>query len=81
MNNRKYKRSGGGFATFAAGLLGAIVGGFIVYFLLAGAKTNKREVNNNTNQIETRQENSTPIEIKDNASMESVVVKNQLILL
>ncbi|MCW6679435.1 trypsin-like peptidase domain-containing protein [Anaerococcus sp. NML200574] len=78
MNNRKYKRSGGGFATFAAGLLGAIVGGFIVYFLLAGAKTNKREVNNNTNQIETRQENSTPIEIKDNASMESVVVKKSI---
>ncbi|WP_311531299.1 trypsin-like peptidase domain-containing protein [uncultured Anaerococcus sp.] len=78
MNNRKYKRSGGGFATFAAGLLGAIVGGFIVYFLLAGAKTNKMEVNNNTNQIETRQENSTPIEIKDNASMESVVVKKSI---
>lgn len=78
MNNRKYERSGGGFATFAAGLLGAIVGGFIVYFLLAGAKTNKREVNNNTNQIETRQENSTPIEIKDNASMESVVVKKSI---
>ena len=78
MNNRKYKRSGGGFATFAAGLLGAIVGGFIVYFLLAGAKTNKREVNNNTNQIETRQENSKPIEIKDNASMESVVVKKSI---
>ncbi|WP_311538363.1 trypsin-like peptidase domain-containing protein [uncultured Anaerococcus sp.] len=78
MNNRKYKRSGGGFATFAAGLLGAIVGGFIVYFLLAGAKTNKMEVNNNTNQIETRQENSKPIEIKDNASMESVVVKKSI---
>lgn len=78
MNNRKYKRSGGGFATFAAGLLGAIVGGFIVYFLLAGAKTNKMEVNNNTNQIETRQDNSKPIEIKDNASMESVVVKKSI---
>lgn len=78
MNNRKYKKSGGGFATFAAGLLGAIVGGFIVYFLLAGAKTNKMEVNNNTNQIETRQENSKPIEIKDNASMESVVVKKSI---
>ncbi|MFO3666313.1 S1C family serine protease [Anaerococcus kampingiae] len=78
MNNRKYKRAGGGFATFAAGLLGAIVGGFIVYFLLAGAKTNKMEVNNNTNQIETRQENSKPIEIKDNASMESVVVKKSI---
>lgn len=78
MNNRKYKRSGGGFSTFAAGLLGAIVGGFIVYFLLAGAKTNKMEVNNNTNQIETRQENSKPIEIKDNASMESVVVKKSI---
>ena len=78
MNNRKYKRSGGGFATFAAGLLGAIVGGFIVYFLLAGAKTNKMEVNNNTNQIETRQDNTKPIEIKDNASMESVVVKKSI---
>lgn len=77
MNNRKYKRSGGGFATFAAGLLGAIVGGFIVYFLLAGAKTNKMEVNN-TNQIETRQDNTKPIEIKDNASMESVVVKKSI---
>lgn len=78
MNNRKYKKSAGGFATFAAGLLGAIVGGFIVYFLLAGAKTNKMEVNNNTNQIETRQDNTKPIDIKENESMESVVVKKSI---
>ena len=42
MSNRSYKRSGGKFSSFASALIGAIVGGFVVYFLLSGAKDNSK---------------------------------------
>ena len=78
MSNRSYKNSGGRFSSFASALIGAIVGGFVVYFLLAGVGANNKEVSNNTKQIETKQEDSKPIEIKENESMESVVVKKSI---
>lgn len=79
MSNRTYKKSSGRFISFASGLIGAIVGGFVVYFLLTGVGTNKKETSENTNQqIETRQEERKQIEIKENESMESVVVKKSI---
>ena len=78
MSNRTYKKSSGRFGSFASGLIGAIVGGFVVYFLLTGVGVNKKETSENTKQIETKQENSKLIEIKENESMESVVVKKSI---
>lgn len=83
MSNRTYKKSGGRFGSFASGLIGAIVGGFVVYFLLTGVGYNNKDTSENTKQIETKQgvsegENSKPIEIKENESMESVVVKKSI---
>ena len=78
MSNRTYKKSSGRFSSFASGLIGAIVGGFVVYFLLTGVGTKNKETSENTKQIETRQENTKPIEIKENESMESVVVKKSI---
>lgn len=78
MSNRSYKKSSGRFSSFASGLIGAIVGGFVVYFLLTGVGTENKETSQNTKQIETRQEYTKPIEIKENESMESVVVKKSI---
>ena len=78
MSNRSYKKSSGRFSSFASGLIGAIVGGFVVYFLLTGVGTENKETSQNTKQIETRQEDTKPIEIKENESMESVVVKKSI---
>ncbi len=78
MSNRTYKKSGGRFTSFASGLIGAIVGGFVVYFLLTGVGVKNKDTSENTKQIESRQENTKPIEIKENESMESVVVKKSI---
>ena len=78
MSNRSYKKSGGRFSSFASALIGAIIGGFVVYFLLGGVGANNKETSKNTEQIETRQGDSKPIEIKENESMESVVVKKSI---
>ena len=78
MSNRTYKKSRGRFSSFASGLIGAIVGGFVVYFLLTGVGTKNKETSENTKQIETKQEDTKPIEIKENESMESVVVKKSI---
>lgn len=78
MSNRTYKKSSGRFGSFASGLIGAIVGGFVVYFLLTGVGTKNKETSENTKQIETKQEDTKPIEIKENESMESVVVKKSI---
>lgn len=78
MSNRTYKKSRGRFSSFASGLIGAIVGGFVVYFLLTGVGTKNKETSENTKQIETKQEDTKPIEIKENESMESIVVKKSI---
>ncbi|WP_311482474.1 trypsin-like peptidase domain-containing protein [uncultured Anaerococcus sp.] len=78
MNNRSYKKPSGRFSSFASALIGAVVGGFVVYFLLAGVGTNNKEVSKNTSQIESKQDNTKQVEIKDNESMESVVVKKSI---
>ena len=76
MTNRRYKKSTGKFSSFASALIGAIVGGLVVYFLLSGAKSN-----NNTDKqskVENNKEVKQTIDIKENESMESVVVKKSI---
>lgn len=78
MSNRFYKKSGGRFSSFASALIGAILGGFVVYFLLVAPQSNKKEISENKTQVESRQDNTKPIDIKENESMESVVVKKSI---
>lgn len=78
MSNRSYKKSGGRFSSFASALIGAIIGGFVVYFLLVAPQSNKKEISDNKTQVETRQDYTKPIDIKENESMESVVVKKSI---
>ncbi len=78
MSNRSYKKSGGRFSSFASALIGAIIGGFVVYFLLVAPQSNKKEISENKTQVETRQDYTKPINIKENESMESVVVKKSI---
>lgn len=78
MSNRSYKKSGGRFSSFASALIGAIIGGFVVYFLLVAPQSNKKEISENKTQVESRQDNTKPIDIKENESMESVVVKKSI---
>lgn len=78
MSNRSYKKSGGRFSSFASALIGAIIGGFVVYFLLVAPQSNKKEISENKTQVETRQDYTKPIDIKENESMESVVVKKSI---
>lgn len=77
MSRRNSNRSGGFFTSFASTLIGAIVGGFVVYFLLAGARNNKIEDKNVENN-DAKKEISQTINIKDDESMESVVVKKSI---
>ena len=78
MSNRSYKKSGGRFSSFASALIGAIIGGFVVYFILVAPQSNKKEISENKTQVETRQDYTKPIDIKENESMESVVVKKSI---
>ena len=80
MRNNK---AGGGFSHFISALLGAVVGGFVIYFLLGGAMNNDNtstENNDKQSQIESREEKSKSkdINIKADDSMESVVVKKSI---
>lgn len=73
----------GGFSHFISALLGAVVGGFVIYFLLGGAMNNDNtstENNDKPNQIESKEEKNTSkdINIKADDSMESVVVKKSI---
>ena len=78
------KNKSNGFFSFISALLGAVIGGFVVYFLLGGglANENKQQgLDNNPKQIEEKSDkksSSKDINIKDDASMESVVVKKSI---
>lgn len=77
-------RSGGGFFHFLSALLGALVGGFVVYFLLSGGMANNKEAiddSGNTKQIESKENTkikSKDINIKADQSVESAVVKKSI---
>lgn len=77
-------RSGGGFFHFLSALLGALVGGFVVYFLLNGGMANNKEAiddSGNTKQIESKENTkikSKDINIKADQSVESAVVKKSI---
>ena len=77
-------KSGGGFSHFISALLGAVIGGFVIYFLLVGAANNDNNIaesENNPKQIESKEnKESTKKDININAddSIESVVVKKSI---
>lgn len=77
-------KSGGGFSHFISALLGAVIGGFVIYFLLGGAANNDNNIaesENNPKQIESKEnKESTKKDININAddSIESVVVKKSI---
>ena len=84
MANREDKRKKG-LPSFASALLGAIVGGLLVYVLTTtiSVKSNNQEKQVASNKVEEKQEidtktNKQKIEISDNPSMESVVVKKSI---
>lgn len=77
-------KSGGGFSHFISALLGAVIGGFVIYFLLGGSANNDNNIaesENNPKQIESKEnKESTKNDININAddSIESVVVKKSI---
>lgn len=77
-------KSGGGFSHFISALLGAVIGGFVIYFLLGGAANNDNNIDkgeSNPKQIESKEnKESTKKDININAddSIESVVVKKSI---
>ncbi len=78
-------KSGGGFSHFISALLGAVIGGFVIYFLLGGAASKDNKIaesdNNPKQQIESKEnKESTKKDININAddSIESVVVKKSI---
>ena len=77
-------KSGGGFSHFISALLGAVIGGFVIYFLLGGAANNDNNIaesENNPKRIESKEnKESTKKDININAddSIESVVVKKSI---
>ncbi|MDO5047915.1 MAG: trypsin-like peptidase domain-containing protein [Anaerococcus sp.] len=87
MTNKR--KSGSGFAHFASGLLGAIVGGALVYFLLAGGLANSEDSSNETPNLQANRqeetldnknsENKEPGSYEDRGqSMESIVVEKSI---
>lgn len=77
-------KSGGGFSHFISALLGAVIGGFVIYFLLGGAANNDNNIDkgeSNPKQIESKEnKESTKKDININAddSIESVIVKKSI---
>lgn len=76
-------KSGGAFFHFLSALLGAIIGGFLVFFLLNGEvlkdKASLKE-SDSPKQIESKEDKASnkDINIKANQSIESVVVKKSI---
>ena len=84
MANREDKRKKG-LPSFVSALLGAIVGGLLVYVLTTtiSVKSNNQDKDVASNKVEEKQEidtktNKQKIEISDDPSMESVVVKKSI---
>lgn len=84
MANREDNRKKG-LPSFVSALLGAIVGGLLVYVLTTtiSVKSNNQDTDVANNKVEEKQEidtktNKQKIEISDNPSMESVVVKKSI---
>lgn len=82
MANREDKRKKG-LPSFVSALLGAIVGGLLVYVLTTtiSVKSNNQEKQVASNKVEENidtKTNKQKIEISDNPSMESVVVKKSI---
>ena len=72
-------RGSGGFSNFLSGLIGAVLGGFLVFSLLGSSlKTsdnNKKEVNTNSN---TKKNNVVNITTNDEMTMERAVVEKSI---
>ncbi|WP_044565931.1 S1C family serine protease [Anaerococcus provencensis] len=84
MANREDNRKKG-LPSFVSALLGAIVGGLLVYVLTTtiSVKSNNQDTDVASNKVEEKQEidtkaNKQKIEISDDPSMESVVVKKSI---
>ena len=82
MANREDKRKKG-LPSFVSALLGAIVGGLLVYVLTTtiSVKSNNQDKDIASNKVEENidtKANKQKIEISDNPSMESVVVKKSI---
>lgn len=76
-------KSGGAFFHFLSALLGAIIGGFLVFFLLNGEVLKDKaslKKSDNPKQIESKEDKASnkDINIKANQSIESVVVKKSI---
>ncbi|WP_276862396.1 S1C family serine protease [Anaerococcus tetradius] len=76
-------KSGGAFFHFLSALLGAIIGGFLVFFLLNGEVLKDKaslKKSDSPKQIESKEDKASNknINIKDNQSIESVVVKKSI---
>lgn len=74
-------KTGGGFSHFISALLGAVIGGFVIYFLLGGAANNDNKIDqseSNPKQIESKESTKKDININADDSIESVVVKKSI---
>lgn len=76
-------KSGGAFFHFLSALLGAIIGGFLVFFLLNGEVLKDKaslKKSDSPKQIESKEDKASnkDINIKANQSIESVVVKKSI---
>lgn len=76
-------KSGGAFFHFLSALLGVIIGGFLVFFLLNGEVLKDKaslKKSDSPKQIESKEDKASnkDINIKDNQSIESVVVKKSI---
>lgn len=72
------KRKSGGFGTFLSGLVGAVIGGFLVLALTGNALTGNKD-QTNSNQLDSSNKDSVVINSgEEDLSMESAVVKKSI---
>lgn len=79
------RKSGSSFAHFASGLLGAIIGGALVFFLVGGSNANTntevspgQEVQERADNKDNKENNSSINSSNGEESMESLVVKKSI---